>query len=74
MTVGRQEDFAEFHQGLLYNGKYPYRRTIYVLCSDAGIKLSTGFITFLLNTDGQKIVLKNSLVPVRQPVRTIQLN
>ncbi len=71
---GRQEDFAEFHQGLIYDGKYPYRRTVYILCTEQGIKLSTGFITFLLNTDGQKIVLKNSLVPVRQPVRTIQLN
>ncbi len=26
---GRQDDFAEFHQGLIYNGNYPYRRTIY---------------------------------------------
>ncbi|MBK8550992.1 MAG: substrate-binding domain-containing protein [Ignavibacteria bacterium] len=71
---GIQEDFAEFHQGLLFNEKYPYRRTVYVFCTEQGIQLSTGFITFLLNTDGQKIVLKNSLVPVRTPVRTIQLN
>lgn len=71
---GVQEDFAEFHQGLLYNGKYPYRRTIYILTTDVGIKLSTGFITFLIKIDGQKIVLKNGLVPVTQPVRTIQIN
>ncbi|MCB0727010.1 MAG: substrate-binding domain-containing protein [Ignavibacteriae bacterium] len=71
---GFQEDFAEFHQGLLYNAKYPYRRTIYILSSDPGISLATGLINFLIKTDGQKIVLKNSLVPVSQPVRTIQLN
>jgi len=71
---GVQEDYAEFHQGLLYNAKYPYRRTIYVLTTEADIKLSTGFITFLVRTDGQKVVLKNSLVPITQPVRTIQLN
>ncbi len=71
---GRQDDFADFHQGYLYNGNYPYRRTIYAYTTDTGMKLSTGFITFLLNTDGQKVVLKNSLVPVTQPVRTIQLN
>ena len=71
---GRQDDFREFHQGLIYNGTYPYRRTIYVITSDSGIKLSTGFITFLVKTDGQKIVLKNSLVPVTQPVRTIDIN
>lgn len=71
---GFQEDYAEFHQGLIYNGKYPYRRTIYILSTETDIKLSTGFITFLIKTDGQKVVLKNSLVPVTQPVRTIQLN
>lgn len=71
---GVQEDFAEFHQGLIFNGKYPYRRTIYILASDPGISLATGLINFLINTDGQKVVLKNSLVPVSQPIRTIQLN
>lgn len=71
---GRQDDFREFHQGLIYNGTYPYRRTVYVITTDTGIKLSTGFITFLVKTDGQKIVLKNSLVPVTQPVRTVDIN
>ena len=71
---GVQEDFAEFHQGLIYNEKYPYRRTVYVITSEVDMKLSTGFITFLTKTDGQKVVLKNSLVPVTQPVRSIQIN
>ncbi len=71
---GRQDDFREFHQGLIYNGTYPYRRTVYVITTDTGIKLSTGFITFMVKTDGQKIVLKNSLVPVTQPVRTVDIN
>ncbi|MBV6477682.1 MAG: Phosphate-binding protein PstS [Ignavibacteria bacterium] len=71
---GFQEDFAEFHQGLIYNAKYPYRRTIYVITSEQDMGLGTGFITFLTKTDGQKVVLKNSLVPVTQPVRSIQLN
>lgn len=71
---GRQTDFAEFHQGYLANASYPYRRTIYLITADQDIKLSTGFLTFLLRTDGQKIVLKYGLVPVTQPVRTIQIN
>ena len=71
---GKQDDYSEFHQGLIFNGKYPYRRTIYIITSEVGITLATGFITFLTKTDGQKIVLKNSLVPVNQPIRTIQIN
>lgn len=72
--TGRQENYSEFHQGLLANGDYPYRRTVYFISTDQDIKLSSGFTTFLVRTDGQKVVLKNGLVPVSQPVRTIQLN
>jgi phosphate transport system substrate-binding protein len=71
---GRQLDYAEFHQGYLANGNYPYRRTVYLITTEQDIRLSTGFITFIVRTDGQKIVLKYGLVPVSQPVRTIQLN
>ncbi|MDQ3019113.1 MAG: substrate-binding domain-containing protein [Bacteroidota bacterium] len=71
---GRQDDFAEFHQGFLYNGNYPYRRTIFVFTTQVDMNLATGFITFLIKTDGQKIVVKNSLAPVRQPERSIQIN
>lgn len=71
---GRQYDFAEFHQGLIYNATYPYRRSVYAFTTEQDLKLAMGFLTFLLGTDGQKVVLKNSLVPVSQPVRTIQIN
>lgn len=71
---GRQYDFAEFHQGLIFNASYPYRRSIYVFSTELDMKLASGFISFLLKNEGQKVVLKNSLVPVSQPVRTIQIN
>lgn len=71
---GRQLDFAEFHQGLIFNATYPYRRTVYAFTTEQDMKLATGFITFLISIDGQKVVLKNSIVPVSQPVRTIQIN
>jgi phosphate transport system substrate-binding protein len=70
---GRQEDYAQFHQGLIYNKKYPYSRKIILYSSDIGIQLSTGFISFLLHNDGQKIFLDNGFVPINQPIRTIQI-
>ena len=73
-SAGRQFDFIQLHQGLVYNRSYPFRRYVYAYTSEGGISLSTGFLTFLLGTDGQKIALKYGLVPVTQPVRTIQLN
>lgn len=70
---GRQDDFAQFHQGLIYNKQYPYTRKVILYSTDIGIQLSTGFITFLLKNDGQKIFLENGFVPITQPIRTIQI-
>ena len=71
---GMQEDFVQFHQGLIYNKTYPYRRSVILYTTDFGIKLSTGLITFLLSKEGQKTILENGLVPINQPIRTIQIN
>lgn len=70
---GRQDDFAQFHQGLIYNKQYPYTRKIVMYTSEAGIQLATGFITYLLKNDGQKVFLENGFVPVTQPIRTIKI-
>jgi phosphate transport system substrate-binding protein len=71
---GFQADYVQLHQGLVYNGTYPYVRNVWLLTTEKDINVATGFITFLLSTAGQQIVLKYGLVPVTQPVRTIQLN
>jgi phosphate transport system substrate-binding protein len=70
---GKQDDFAQFHQGLIYTKQYPYTRKIVMYSADIGIQLSTGFISFLLHNDGQKIFLDNGFVPVNQPIRTIKI-
>ncbi len=73
-ATGFQNDFVQFHQGYISNGSYPYKRYAYIITGDLGIGLTTGFLSFLLKPDGQTVVLKNGLVPVSQPVHTIQLN
>lgn len=70
---GRQDDFTQLHQGLVFTKKYPYIRKIIVYTSDLDIRLSTGWITYLLNKDGQKTFLERGLVPVNQPVQVIKL-
>jgi phosphate transport system substrate-binding protein len=71
---GKQEDFAELHQGLVFTKKYPYLRKIIAYTSILDIQLSTGWITFLRNKDGQKVFLDRGLVPITQPVKVIQLD
>lgn len=71
---GTQRDYAIFHQGTVAYRSYPYIRKIYFYTSEVDINVITGFVSFLLNKDGQTIVLKNGLVPVSQPLRIIKLD
>lgn len=71
---GRQDDYAQLHQGLVFTKKYPYTRKIWAYTTVLDIQLSTGWITFLRNKDGQKVFLERGLVPVSQPVKVIQLD
>jgi phosphate transport system substrate-binding protein len=70
---GRQDDFTELHQGLVFTKKYPYIRKVYVYTTILDISLATGWITFLTNKDGQKVLLEKGLAPVSQPVKVIQI-
>jgi len=72
--TGTQRDYAMFHQGTVAYRSYPYIRKIYLYTSEVDINVITGFVTFLLNKDGQTVVLKNGLVPVNQPLRIIKLD
>lgn len=71
---GLQGDYMELHQGLVFNGSYPYRLPVFLMTTIKDISLITGLRTFLTTAPGQQVVLKQGLVPVTQPVRTIQLN
>jgi len=71
---GKQEDYTILHQGLVYTKKYPYIRKIIAYTTVLDIQLSTGWITFLRNKDGQKVFLDRGLVPITQPVKVIQLD
>ena len=71
---GRQDDYAQLHHGLVFTKKYPYTRKIWAYTTVLDIQLSTGWITFLRNKDGQKVFLERGLVPVSQPVKVIQLD
>jgi len=72
-SSGTHRDYAMFHQGTVAYKSYPYFRKIYLYTAEVDINVIMGFITFLLNKDGQTIVLKNGLVPVSQPLRIIKL-
>lgn len=60
-----QEDLA--------TGKYPLKRDIFLL-SKYKSGLGTGFASFVLSEDGQRIVLKAGLLPAKMPGREVIFN
>jgi phosphate transport system substrate-binding protein len=73
-SSGKRDDFRQLHQGLVYQKTYPYIRVVNLYCTDLISRVNSAFINYLIRTKGQSIILENGLVPLTQPVRTIQLN
>lgn len=57
----------------LYTGQYPLRRSIYILLNDPRSGLPTGLASFLAGSRGQRIVLKNGLLPATMPVNIVNI-
>ncbi len=60
------------YQAYLSTGDYPYKRTIYIINAQARKGLGLGFASFLAGDQGQRIVLKDGLLPAQAPTRLIK--
>ena len=64
------------YQYYIYNNNYPLVRTIYGLLNDPRNGLPWGFVHFIESPNGQKIILKSGLLPVRGDIsiRSVNVN
>ncbi len=60
------------YQFYLAKGWYPYKRSVYVINAQARNGLGLGFASYLAS-DGQRIVLKDGLLPANAVTRLIQV-
>ena len=60
-------------QAHVYRNYYPLRRTLYIFSRNVGTGVGIGFSAFVTGAKGQKLFLKNALVPATMPVRLVQL-
>lgn len=60
------------YQAYLATGKYPFKRTVYIINAQARKGLGLGFASFLAGDSGQRIVLKDGLLPAQAPTRVMQ--
>ncbi len=60
------------YQAYLALGKYPFKRTVYIINAQARSGLGLGLASYLAGSDGQRIVLKDGLLPAQIPPRLMR--
>ena len=67
------ESYFQPLQAYLAQGFYPLTRDVIVVSREARSGLGTGFIAWLASDKGQRVILKNGLLPATMPIRIIKL-
>jgi phosphate transport system substrate-binding protein len=74
LPIYQKEGIAYFpDQSNLYEGLYPLKRTLYALLYDRVDGLGTAFVNFMLSERGQRLILKEGLLPHHMPSRKVSL-
>lgn len=60
-------------QSTIADGQYPLRRTMNMLLTEGKSGLGTGFVSFVANHKGQRIILKLGVPPIQVPPRNIEM-
>lgn len=60
-------------QSTLADGSYPLRRPIYMVLCEGKSGLGTGFVSFVANHKGQRILLKQGIAPNAVPPRNVEV-
>ncbi len=61
------------NQSTLADASYPLRRPVYMVLAEGKSGLGTGFVSFVANHKGQRIILKHGLAPNKVPPREIEI-
>ena len=60
-------------QSTLADGSYPLQRTVNMILTEGKSGLGTGFVSFVSNHKGQRIILKLGVAPVIVPPRNVEI-
>ena len=65
LPVLNPEDMRAYkpYQQYIYDGRYPFHRSIWMISTGAGGTLSQGFYTFVTSFNGQKIIQMTGILP-----------
>ncbi len=60
-------------QSSIAAGTYPLKRTVNMLLTEGKSGLGTGFVSFVANHKGQRIILKLGVAPITVPPRNVEI-
>lgn len=60
-------------QSTLADGSYPLKRTVNMVLTEWKSGLGTGFVSFVANHKGQRIILKLGVAPITVPPRNVEI-
>lgn len=67
------DDYHQPYQAYLALKKYPFRRDVKIISREARYGLGSGFMSFVAQDLGQRVILKAGLLPANAPIRVINL-
>ena len=70
-ATAESQAYSSFQNDLAL-GTYPFKRVLRVLNQDADAGLGTAFASFFIHNRGQRLFLKEGLLPYRMPAREIE--
>lgn len=75
MPISRTDSSKAFlpNQSTLADGSYPLRRPVYMVLCEGKSGLGTGFVSFVANHKGQRIILKHGIAPHTVPPREVEI-
>jgi phosphate transport system substrate-binding protein len=77
VAIGSDSTGGQFYkpyQAYIAQKSYPLCRTVYIINREGRMGLGTGFAIYIASDKGQRIVLKDGLVPATMPVRIVNIN
>lgn len=72
-SLKKDSGYYQPYQAYLAMRQYALQRDVYMISREARSGLATGFMAFVANDRGQRIVLKSGLVPATMPLRIVEI-
>lgn len=72
-SLGTRGKYFSPHPAYVYQRFYPITRGIYIYSRADAFSVGNGFLGFVNNSEGQKIIQNAGLVPATMPVRLVQV-